>query len=71
MNDTMDLNNEPEVQLDLDGSLISPHMNGPNLGPTNVEAQAQLKREKMQNYKRASHAQLVAANELGLIKKWF
>jgi hypothetical protein len=68
MNVTMDLNNELEAQLDLEGSLINPHVDGPNLGSTNVQAQAQLKREKMQDYKRASSAWLVVANELALIK---
>jgi hypothetical protein len=67
----MDLNNGLEAQLDLEGSLVNPHMDGPNLSPTNVEAQAQLKRGKMWDYKKASHAQLAIANELGLIKKWF
>jgi hypothetical protein len=67
MNVATDLNNEIEAQLDLEGGLVNPHMDGPNLGPTNVEAQAQLKRGKMQDYKRASRAQLVVANELGII----
>ncbi len=50
----MDLNNGFEA-LDLEGSVITPHMDGLNLGPIDDEAQAkQLKREKMQNYKRAS-----------------
>jgi hypothetical protein len=53
MNVTMDLNNELEAQLDLEGSPISPQVDGPNLGSTNVQAQAQLKRKKMQDYKRA------------------
>ncbi len=67
----MDLNNGPKA-LDLEGSLITPHMDGPNLGPIDVEIQAkQLKREKMRNYKRASRAQLAVINEQGLSKKWF
>jgi len=67
----MDLNNGPKA-LDLEGSLITPHMDGPNLGPIDVETQAkQLKREKMQNYKRASRTRLAIVNEQGLSKKWF
>jgi hypothetical protein len=47
-------------------------MDGLDLGPIDDEVQTkQLKREKMQNYKRASQAQLAIANELGLSKKWF
>jgi hypothetical protein len=67
----MDLNNKPKAQLNLEGSLVSPHMDGPNLGLINAKAQAQLKREKMWDYKKTSCAWLVVANELGLIKKWF
>jgi hypothetical protein len=67
----MDLNNGLEA-LDLEGSLIITHMDGPDLGPIDDGVQAkQLKREKMQSYKRASQAQLVVANELGMSKKWF
>jgi hypothetical protein len=52
----MDLNNGLEAP-DLERSLIIPHMDGLDLGPIDDEAQAkQLKREKMQNYKRASQA---------------
>jgi hypothetical protein len=52
----MDLNNGHEAP-NLEGSLVTPHRDGPNLGPIDDEAQAkQLKREKMQNYKRASQA---------------
>jgi len=71
MNVAMDLNNRLEVQLDLEESLVSPHMDGPILSPTNAKVQAQLKREKMWDYKRASCAWLVVTNELSLVKKWF
>jgi hypothetical protein len=41
----IDLNNGSKV-LDLEGSLVIPHMDGPDLGPINDEVQAkQLKRE--------------------------
>jgi hypothetical protein len=52
----MDLNNGPKA-LDLEGSLVTPHMDGLDLGPIDDEAQTkQLKKEKMWNYKRASRA---------------
>jgi len=67
----INLNNGPNAP-NLEGSLITPHMDGLDLGPIDDEVQTkQLKREKMQNYKRASQAQLAIANELGLSKKWF
>jgi hypothetical protein len=67
----MDLKNGPKAP-NLEGSLITPHMDGLHLGPIDDGAQAkQLKREKMRNYKRASQAQLATTNELGLSKKWF
>ncbi len=64
----MDLNNGLEAP-NLEGSLITPHMDGSDLGPIDDEAQAkQLKRGKMRNYKRASQTWLAIANELGLNK---
>jgi hypothetical protein len=52
----MELNNGPKA-LDLEGSLVTPHVDGLDLGPINDEVQRkQLKREKMWNYKWASQA---------------
>ncbi len=67
----MELNNGPKA-LDLEGSLVTPHVDGLDLGPINDEVQRkQLKREKMWNYKWASQAWLATANELSLNNKWF
>jgi hypothetical protein len=50
----MDLNNGPNAP-NLEGSLVTPHMDELDLGLIDDEVQTkQLKREKMQNYKRAS-----------------
>jgi hypothetical protein len=51
----MDLNNGHEVP-NLEESLITPHMDGPNLGPIDDEVQEkQLKRENMWNYIKRHH----------------
>jgi hypothetical protein len=52
----MGLNNGLKAP-NLEGSLITPHMDGLDLGPIDDEVQAkQLKRERMWNYKKASRA---------------
>jgi len=52
----MGLNNGLKAP-NLEGSLVTPHMDGLDLGPIDDEIQAkQLKRERMWNYKRSSRA---------------